>query len=262
MKYRILLLLLSAALVLAACASAGDDASLEGTLWELESYQNVDGETVDVIPDSGARIEFENGEASGTSGCNNFFGPYEVDGNSISIGPLGATLMACPGPLGEQEFGFMAALGSAATYEISGETLTLSNGAGEVVATFKVGEPLSLTGTTWIATGVNNGRGGVQSVVIGNEITAIFGEDGSLSGSAGCNSYSGTYEVDGENMTIGPLAVTQMFCEEPEGTMEQEAEYLAALGTVATWSINGDQLDLRTADNSRAVAYNAGAPAE
>lgn len=261
MRYGIVLIG-AAALALAACASTGDSASLEGTLWELESYRNTDGETVDAIPGSGARIEFQDGQASGTSGCNNFFGPYEVDGNSITIGPLGATLMACPGPLGEQEFGYLAALGSAETYEISGDTLTLSDGEGEVVATFTVGEPLSLTGVTWIATGVNNGRGGVQSVVIGNEITAVFGEDGSLSGSAGCNNYSGTYEVDGENMTIGPLAVTQMFCEQPEGTMEQEAEYLAALGTVATWNITGDQLDLRTEDNSRAVAYTAGGPAE
>ncbi|MFV1857991.1 MAG: META domain-containing protein, partial [Anaerolineales bacterium] len=206
MKYWTLVLAGSAVLVLAACAPAGEDASLEGTLWELESYQNSEGETIDALPDSGARADFENGELSGTSGCNRFFGPYEVDGNSISIGPLGATLMACPEPLMEQEFGFTSSLQSATTYEISGDTLTLSDAEGEVVVTFVEGEPLSLTGPNWIATGVNNGRGGVQSIVIGNEITALFSDDGSLSGSAGCNNYSGTYEVDGENMTIGPLA--------------------------------------------------------
>jgi heat shock protein HslJ len=262
MKYWILVLAASAVVALAACSPTGGSASLEGTLWALESYQSRDGETVDAVPNSGARAEFDNGEVSGTSGCNRFFGPYEVDGNSISIGPLGSTLMACPEPLMEQEFGFMTALQSAATYGITGDTLELSNSDGEVVATFVESEPISLTGTNWVASGVNNGRGGVQSVVIGNEITAQFSEDGSISGSAGCNNYGGTYEVDGENMTIGPLAVTEMFCEEPEGTMDQEAEYLTALGTVATWNIDGDLLDLRTAEGSRAVAYNAAGPTE
>jgi len=261
-KYWTLALAGGAMLALAACSAAGGSASLEGTLWALESYQNADGETVDALPNSGARAEFENGEVSGTSGCNRFFGAYEVDGNSISIGPLGSTLMACPPPLMDQEFGFLTAVQSAATYKISGDTLTMSNAEGEVVVTFVELEPLSLTGIDWIANGVNNGRGGVQSIVIDNEITAVFGEDGSLSGSAGCNNYSGTYDIDGENMSIGPLAATEKFCEQPEGTMDQESEYLAALQTVATWSIDGDVLDLRTSEDSRAVSYNAGEPAE
>ncbi len=262
MKYWTKVMVGSVILALAACSPEGESASLEGTLWILESYQTSEGETVDAIPDSGAQAKFENGEVSGTSGCNRFFGSYEVDGNSISIGPLGSTLMACPEPLMEQEFGFTSSLQSAATHEISDDTLTLSDAAGEVVVTFVEGEPLSLTGTHWIANGVNNGRGGVQSVVVGNEITALFSEDGSISGSAGCNNYSGTYEVDGENISFGPLVANERFCEEPEGTMEQEQEYLAALQTVATWNIDGDLLDLRTAEGSRAVGYNAGGSTE
>lgn len=252
----------SAALALSACASAEDGASLEGTIWELVSYQNRDGETVEAVPGSGARAEFDGQQISGDSGCNRFSGSYTVDGNSISIGPLASTLMACPDPLMEQEFGFTSGLQSASTYEISGDQLELANAEGETVVTFVATEGLSLTGRTWIATGVNNGREAVVSIVIGNEITAIFGEDGSLSGSAGCNAYGGTYEVDAQNMLIGPLAVTERFCAEPEGTMEQEAEYLAALSTVATWNIDGQILDLRTSEGSRAVAYTAGPPVE
>lgn len=262
MKYWTVVLAGTAIFALAACSSTGERASLEGTPWALESYQNADGEIVGALPDSGARAEFENGEVSGTSGCNRFFGAYEVDGDLISIGSLGSTLMACPEPLMDQEFGFMTSLQSAATYEMSGDTLTISNNDGEVVVTFVESKPLSLTATSWIANGVNNGRGGVQSIVIGNEITAVFGGDGSLSGSTGCNNYSGNYEVDGEEMSIGPLAVTERFCEAPEGTMDQETEYLAALQTVANWSIDGDVLDLRTSEGSRAASYDAGGPAE
>ena len=35
-------------------------------------------------------------QGTGFAGCNNFFGNYELDGSSLSFGPLGATRMACP----------------------------------------------------------------------------------------------------------------------------------------------------------------------
>ena len=37
------------------------------------------------------------GRVSGTTDCNNFFGPYELDGTSIETGPLASTLMYCEG---------------------------------------------------------------------------------------------------------------------------------------------------------------------
>ena len=91
----------------------------------------------------------------------------------------------------------------------------------------------------------------------GTEITAVFAEDGTLSGSAGCNNYTTTYTVDGDNITIGMGASTMMFCAEPEGVMDQEAQYLAALETAATYTITGDKLELRTADGALAVSYAA-----
>ena len=35
------------------------------------------------------------------------------------------------------------------------------------------------------------------------EVTALF-EDGKVSGSDGCNNYSGAYTVDGTSLTVGP----------------------------------------------------------
>ena len=46
-------------------------------------------------------------------------------------------------------------------------------------------------------------------------------------------------------------------CEQPEGIMEQEQEYLTALGTAATYQINGDRLEMRTAEGSIAVNFVA-----
>jgi len=85
-----------------------------------------------------------------------------------------------------------------------------------------------LTGVTWGLLTYNNGKGGLVSVLSGTEITAVFGEDGNLAGSAGCNDYAATYSTDGDSISIGPAATTRKMCTDPEGIMEQEAGYLAA----------------------------------
>ena len=97
----------------------------------------------------------------------------------------------------------------------------------------------------------------MPSAGIGTELTAAFGEDGTLSGSAGCNNYSAGYEVDGNNISIGLPISTMMACAEPAGIMEQEQEYLTALPTAATYQITGDRLEMRTAEGSIAASFEA-----
>jgi heat shock protein HslJ len=57
-------------------------------------------------------------------------------------------------------------------------------------------------------------------------------------------------------IAIQPAASTRKLC--PEPIMEQEYAYLAALPTAATFAIQGDQLELRTADGALVAAYLAG----
>ena len=92
------------------------------------------------------------------------------------------------------------------------------------------------------------------STIIGTEITAIFDEAGTLSGSAGCNGYSASYTADGEKITVGPAASTRKFCAEPEGIMDQESQYLMALENAAVYTIDGRSLEIRDA-NGAGVAY-------
>jgi heat shock protein HslJ len=124
-----------------------------------------------------------------------------------------------------------------------------------------------LTNTVWEAIGYNNGKQAVVSLIIGTEITAMFGEDGTLSGSAGCNNYNATYESEAApggaegTIAIGPSATTRKFCAEPEGTMDQEGLYLAALEMADVYRIDGDRLQLRTSEGSLVADYIAQAPA-
>lgn len=58
--------------------------------------------------------------------------------------------------------------------------------------------------------------------------------DGSLSGSTGCNRYSGTLSFDGTTIAVSPLRMTKMACA-PEA-MKIEQQFLKALETPLTWS--------------------------
>ena len=72
---------------------------------------------------------FEDGSASSNASCNQYFGPYEIDGSSITFGQLASTQMFCgePGVM-DQEAAYLAALASVDTWSIDGEVLTLSSG--------------------------------------------------------------------------------------------------------------------------------------
>jgi heat shock protein HslJ len=195
------------------------------------------------------------GKVAGTSGCNRYSGTYELSGaNGIKFGPLAMTEMACAEPVMAQEQAFARALVATTSYNTSGGILTLKDSSGADLATFKPRAATSLTGTTWIALGINNGKQAVASVVAGSEVTAVFGTDGTLSGKAGCNSYSAPYRLDGNKMTIEAPVSTRMFCDQP-GVMDQEQAYLAALTQVATYSVDGDRLQLRSTDGALQVDY-------
>lgn len=226
--------------------------TLEGD-WQLVTVGGAPA-----IAGSEATMLLAGGAVTGTTGCNRYNGSYTLSGtDGIKFGPLASTMMACVGPVMVQEQAFNAALTATTAYSLSGEVLTFKDAAGKELATFKPRVSTSLSGSTWVATGINNGRQAVQSVVTGTEVTAVFGADGILSGNAGCNTYSAAYTVDGSNMTIKAPASTRMFCAEPAGVMEQEAAYLAALAQVATYRIDGNRLELRAADGALQAGYTA-----
>ena len=139
------------------------------------------------------------------------------------------------------------------THEVTGDTLELVGGDGRVALRFRAAPAQRLGGTRWVATGINNGRGGVVTVLEGAEVFAMFGDDGQVSGSGGCNQFSGSYTVEGEALAIGPLAATLRACLAPEGVGEQETAFFAALGRVATWSVREGRLRLRSADGALQV---------
>jgi heat shock protein HslJ len=246
-----------AIIMLAACSpSEAMSQDLTGSIWllsELNGAEPIAGITITAQFDQEGRV-------SGTSGCNNYNTSYEMSGNQLTFSePIALTMMACPEPVMEQEREYMEALAGAATFEVSGDQLILKNANGAELASF-IAVDQSLGGTSWQVISYNNGKGGVTSLIIGTKITANFGEDNKLTGIGGCNSYFADYEIDGEKISIGPAGATEMACLEPEGVMEQEQQYLAAIQTAATYKIEGLNMEMRTADGAMVATFQRGVP--
>ncbi|MGF1503895.1 MAG: META domain-containing protein [Anaerolineae bacterium] len=104
-------------------------------------------------------------------------------------------------------------------------------------------EPASLQGTEWTLESFIEGDA-VSSALAGTTLTLLLDDDGTYSGSAGCNTYGGTYTLQGEALTFGPPRMSRMMC--AEDIMRQERSYLQLLESVAMFSLEGDQLILST----------------
>jgi heat shock protein HslJ len=243
-----LVLALAVLVVLVACTAANP---LDNSSWVLVSLADRP-----LAPETTITMDLEDGRIHGTDGCNRYNGAYTIRGDRWSVGKeIATTLMACPEPIMEQAQAYMAALAEASRYKLDGEQLTLLDRSGNTLATFRALSQ-ELAGTSWSVTSYNNGKQAVVTVLAGSQLTAEFGADGVLSGSAGCNRYTATYAAQEQSLTIGPVAATRMMCADPAGVMEQEAHFLKALESVATYRIDGDRLELRTADDALALSLS------
>jgi heat shock protein HslJ len=224
---------------------------LVGTQWELVTYNTGSQGMTTVLDGSRITALFEDGQVGGSAGCNSYFAAYEVNGDNISISDAGSTKKLCPELEGvmDQEAQYLSLLGQSASFQIVADQLEIVGQANELLLVYQVSEPVSLENLPWQITGYNNGRQAVTSVIIDTEITAEF-VDGTVSGLSGCNNYSGSYELDGDKISVGPLAVTEKFCAEPEGIVEQETEYLAALQAATTYRIDGERMEMRDDDGA------------
>jgi heat shock protein HslJ len=69
----------------------------------------------------------------------------------------------------------------------------------------------------------------------------LSGRDKRLGGSGGCNRLMGSYELDGDKLSFGPLVATRMAC---AAGMAEEAGFTTLLQGVVSWRVDGSQLVL------------------
>ncbi|MGR9114850.1 MAG: META domain-containing protein [Gammaproteobacteria bacterium] len=219
---------------------------LERTSWRLVQLIAAKGEEKPVKGDSQIDMTFADNKLSGHSGCNNYFGGYQTTQTRLLslTGPISSTLRSCDSQLNEQEHNYLKLLAKATRYRLDHGNLVLLDSDQNPVLKFKPKKALaSLVGTKWRAVGINNGQGGVVNDNNTHLSTAQF-EDGEIKGNAGCNQFSASYTEHGRQIMIGPARTTRKACSE-EGIMEQENQFLDALGRVSYYEITAERLSLR-----------------
>jgi heat shock protein HslJ len=187
-----------------ASPSAGARTANSGLLgaWQWQSTQSTDGPAlVAERPAFSAHLQ-PAGVLQIRADCNQVGGTYTTSGNDLTIKLGPSTLVACPQD--SQAQAFLASLEQVTTYTANGTNLELGLQRGGRML-FAVLPPQSLVGPDWQLTGYNNGRGAVQSVVIGTLADARFGADGQVTASAGCNRHFGPFQSTDRTLTIGPL---------------------------------------------------------
>jgi heat shock protein HslJ len=229
---------------------AGAQPPLADTGWVLTS---LPGRTL--LPSATPTLVVEGGRVAGSDGCNRFGGPLTtaVEGARFEVGGgMIGTRMACPEAVMQQASAYTAALQQARRYQVVEGRLQLLDAQGAVLATFAP-QARSLAATSWKVNSYNNGRQAVVSLATGTAITMNFDAQGRVSGSAGCNNFTGTWSGTGSQVRISQLAATRRMCVEPKGVMEQEAAFLMALESATTARFEGNRLELRTATDALAV---------
>ena len=107
--------------------------SLVGPTWRVTS---IDGQPV--LSGTTITAEFSSEDrVAGTSGCNRYMGSAKAEAGRITLGPLAGTLMACsPDAVMTQEARYLAVLGAAKSYSVSGDELRLGPSAAEATLVF------------------------------------------------------------------------------------------------------------------------------
>lgn len=226
---------------------------LEGTAWVLDELPGHS-----LAAPGNVTLLFADGRASGSDGCNRFAGAFTADAKVLQFAQLAGTQMACAPEIMAQASAVTSALMATRAYRDAGHRLELLGTDGKTVAVYKA-QGTHVAGTAWEVTGINNGKGGVASLVAGTNVSLEFGPEARVSGTAGCNRYSAGYTVDKGALTFAPAAATRMMCAAP-GVMEQERAFLQALTRVATMRMEGDRLELRAADGALMLSARRAAP--
>lgn len=97
---------------------------------------------------------------------------------------------------------------------------------------------------SWVCTGYRDGTG-MRTPLPGTGIVADFGTDGRVTGTSGCNLFFAEYEADERSLDIGAAGMTEMYCLEPVGVMDQEQIFLNLLCSAETFDISDGQLTIQ-----------------
>ncbi|MFN2138146.1 MAG: META domain-containing protein [Candidatus Promineifilaceae bacterium] len=116
-------------------------------------------------------------------------------------------------------------------------------------AVAQVGEEPGLLRGEWILQSITVEKDVTEPILAGTAPTAIFALDdslstGNVSGNGGCNDYSGTVALSGNEIDISEIVRAEQQCTNPPGVMDQEQRFVSALSVAESYSVAEDRLQI------------------
>ena len=246
-----------------AAAALGDvlsAAQLAGTGWQALAFGST-GDGKPVNPATTLTLNFGADRYGGSGGCNWFLGAYTIAGDSMELNAPSQSDLQCTEPANvmQQEAMYLSALYNITEYRKLDDQLLAYATGNQLLLTFRAAAPVPLEGTAWSLKFLQGTQNNVVATLGGTTVTLTLTQ-GKVTGSAGCNTYTGTYTLDGDKLAIAGLTVTgetKKTCDSPQGIMDQEAIYLANLAGAVRLIQTAGVLQLLNADDETSLAYAA-----
>ena len=139
-----------------------------------------------VASDAGITVTFAwlTRPCPGFGGCNTYNATWQSDGTTLTVGPIAATRKSCGTDVDALESQYLGLLQAAASWSLNGSALEIVTADGSTLVYGGTAAEPAIVGAWQLST-----FGGTP-VPNGIVATAVFGADGTLTGSGGCNTYS------------------------------------------------------------------------
>ncbi len=235
---------------------------LGGKQWQWVNTTYNDGRTLSPSNPAAYTIAFSmvDGQVAIKADCNNAQGEFMTDGQNLQIMIGGVTRAMCaPDSLSDE---FLKELSEVMAYQVQGETLTftLSNGTMTFIAGQAALQPISPTGPAaslegptwnWINTAYSNGS--TVTAPDPAKYTLKFDQAARrFIFTADCNNGSGSYTLDGQNLSLKVEGMTRAVCPPPSD------EYIKLLDQVASYKIEGSTLYLALKVDTGTMTFTTG----
>jgi heat shock protein HslJ len=235
----------------ASTAETTSEFTLQGVEWQWISLtdQTTSGVTTVGYPENYTIVFNADGTLYGKADCNNFNGTYTQDGG-IVISIAGVTRAYCGDTSLDQQYlstlgsivaGGPDGLGNLALETAGGaQRMVFQNGGAPEAATSP--EPtFTFQDVEWQWVSLTNqNTGKVTSVPDPAAYLITFYSNGTLSGRADCNTFSGNYTLSGSQIDITIGAMSRAYC----GEASLDQKFLELLGSVASGGPADDQGNL------------------
>ncbi|MEQ8718324.1 MAG: META domain-containing protein [Acidimicrobiales bacterium] len=220
-----------------------DTGSFEGA-WHLTSGV-VDGEPVPLVEGHRITMTIAGGEVGGVAACNSYGGSVTIDDGSFSLGEVGWTAMGCEPAVTASEQAYLGGLMRATTVAHDGDAIVLVGDGVELRFDELPPVPTAdLVDTVWGLDTIIDGE--TASTVAGEPATLELRSDGTLSGSTGCRTLTGTWLESGDTIVTPELAADG---DCPDELARQDGHVIEVVGDGFTAEIDGQRLTLTSAGN-------------